>query len=74
MHSAGMIAGICACQDVEPAFEYVDVNNWKGNLKKDIVIKRITRTYNEAGLKFKPFTKDEWDAVGIGLYLKGFFE
>jgi hypothetical protein len=49
------------------------VNAWKGNLPKQVVIDRIERFYKKRGIKLGKIHKDEWDAVGIGLYLKGQF-
>lgn len=46
----------------------VEIINWKGQLPKEVVIKRIKRIY--PNLKAK---SHDWDAVGIGLYLKGDF-
>ena len=73
MHSAGMIAGLCAAQETPPTFDYVDVNTWKGNLPKALVIKRVADIYHKANIECPTFRNDEWDAVGIGLYLKGKF-
>lgn len=70
-HSAGMIAGICYYLGIR--FEYVPINQWKGNLPKKVVNDRIKAHYKEVHGKEVVFQQDEWDAVGIGLYLKGIF-
>lgn len=42
---------------------------WKGNLSKGVVERRICRLMPEAGIQgYKSHT---WDAIGIGLYAKG---
>jgi hypothetical protein len=74
MHSCGVIAGLCIALGKKPcAFEYVNVNDWKGNLPKEVVMKRIVKIFNDHRLTCPPYAKDEWDAVGIGFYLKGLF-
>ena len=44
----------------------VEVRVWKGNLPKEVVIRRILRIFPDIKAK-----KDMWDSIGIGLYLKG---
>lgn len=44
----------------------VPVIKWKGQLPKEVVIKRIKRLLPKAQA-----TSHDWDAIGIGLYLKG---
>lgn len=48
--------------------ERVRVLDWKGQLPKDVVIKRIKRLMPKTRAK-----SHDWDAIGIGLYLKGVF-
>ena len=49
--------------------QIVPVNTWKGNLQKEVVIGRIgNRLSQETCMKLD---KHMWDAVGIGLFLKG---
>ena len=63
----GAFAGVCAVKDVE--FLPIPVYEWKGQLPKDIVNRRIRQLLgNENCRKFK---RDIWDAVGIGLHMKG---
>lgn len=50
--------------------ELVPVIKWKGQLPKPIVIKRITKLLGKKACK--GFKSHVWDAVGIGLYAKGF--
>lgn len=66
-HVAGMFASSCARRKIK--FEYVRIPDWKGNLPKKIVQERIEKLYT-GKLKYK---RDEWDAVGIGLYKLGLF-
>lgn len=50
----------------------VEVNTWKGQLKKEIVNKRILRTL---GASFcDGLHSHDWDAVGIGLWARGDFK
>jgi hypothetical protein len=44
----------------------IGVNLWKGQLPKEIVILRIKRILPRCAA-----TTHDWDAIGIGLYLKG---
>lgn len=44
----------------------VEVNQWKGQLPKEVVIRRIQRV-----LPSCKATSHDWDAIGIGLYIKG---
>lgn len=46
----------------------IPVIAWKGQLPKDVVIKRIKRILPNIKAK-----SHDWDAIGIGLYLKGVF-
>ena len=48
--------------------ESVKVIDWKGQLPKDVVIKRIKRLLPTVNAK-----SHDWDAIGLGLYLKGEF-
>lgn len=50
----------------------VHVNDWKGQLPKVLVKHRIQRRLGESACK--QFRAHMWDAVGIGLYMKGHFE
>lgn len=64
--SAGFTAWIDA--DVR----LITVNEWKGQLPKSLVQKRIERIL---GLKAcQGYKSHVWDAVGIGLYAKGRFK
>lgn len=48
--------------------EPIPVMKWKGQLPKDIVIKRILRILPDCKAK-----SHDWDAIGIGLYKLGRF-
>lgn len=57
--------------------DWVSINRWKGNLPKDVVKRRIVKRYKsvglEDGLDRLEVRTHAWDAVGIGLYVKGHF-
>lgn len=63
----GAFAGVCAMHDVE--FVPVPVHDWKGQLPKTMVNRRIKKLLGAANCR--EFRADIWDAVGIGLYMKG---
>lgn len=50
-------------------FRFVEVNEWKGQLPKDVVELRIRKIMGEKVTK--KFKTHIWDAVGIGLYVHG---
>lgn len=52
-------------------FEAILVRDWKGQLSKEIIIRRIKRKLGESFCKSLSITSHCWDAVGIGLYAKG---
>lgn len=54
-------------------FRYVGINEWKGNLPKDLVTQRIQEYYGSCPELWQSWKKDIWDAVGIGLFLFGEF-
>lgn len=78
---AGSIFKLCVCIGAiagslnrDGVFvETVDVPVWKGQLPKDVVIRRIKvilgASWDQFGLD-----KDMWDAVGIGLWRRGYFK
>lgn len=49
-------------------FELISVPEWKGQLPKAVVNNRIVQRIGALDIK-----SHSWDAVGIGLYAKGFF-
>jgi len=51
----------------------VPVAQWKGNLSKQIVIKRIKKRLTPARLEYLQPESHAWDAIGIGLFCKGLF-
>ena len=60
-----MLVGIiCGTVDFKPIL--VEVRDWKGQLPKDVIIKRIKRILPNCKAK-----SHDWDAIGIGLHLKG---
>ena len=50
-------------------FQTVTPMQWKGQLKKDVVKRRIIDHYGER--ECREWKADEWDAVGIGLWKMG---
>lgn len=67
----------CACSAVTAAtfsfgasLRLVPVNDWKGTLPKQVVIQRICKVINCDDKQYKSHV---WDAIGIGLYVQGFF-
>lgn len=67
----GVYAGMCHAQGV--GFTLVPVREWKGQLSKKIVAARIRKRIGDQALDDMEFHGDIWDAVGIGLYVKGHF-
>lgn len=51
-------------------FRPVTVREWKGQLSKPQAIRRIRKVLGE---NCGDYQRDEWDAIGIGLFLKGHF-
>lgn len=51
----------------------VPVAQWKGQLSKNIVIKRIKKRLPETRIEYLEPSSHSWDAIGIGLYCKGLF-
>ncbi len=64
----GMFAEVCRQLGIEVIL--VPVNDWKGQLPKRVVEQRI-RAKIPGVLALRP-TTHSWDAIGIGLKLKGF--
>lgn len=74
--SVGFHAAIAAAVDGEREFVPVPVNQWKGNMSKDLTLHRVKRILNQLGHSKKIITKCERvshaaDAVGIGLHVLG---
>ncbi len=63
----GMYAGIC--HGLKIGFRPIPVREWKGQLNKDIVKQRIEKLLGKK--RCEGFRADAWDAVGIGLWMKG---
>lgn len=53
--------------------EPILVNDWKGQLPKDEVTRRIRSIIGVKKCRNLGIKTHAWDAVGIGLYAKGFF-
>jgi len=51
----------------------VGVNAWKGNLPKKIVKKRIQKILLKSRLEYLKPESHAYDAIGIGLYVRGIF-
>lgn len=65
----GWIAGYLDVRDIDNKF--IPVNQWKGQLTKPAVERRIKRILGADACK--GFTSHDWDAVGLGLYAQGLF-
>lgn len=50
-------------------FYPIKVTEWKGQLSKEVVMMRVIQILGSENCR--NFKKDIWDAVGIGLYIKG---
>lgn len=51
----------------------IRVIDWKGQLPKEIVIKRLATLLGPAMCARLRLEKDMWDACGIGMHYKGYF-
>ena len=60
-------------EDYGLEFVKVDIINWKGQLKKPVVIKRLKKILPRKLLNLLAPESDTWDAIGIGLYMRGLF-
>jgi len=63
----GVLAGYFESSEFEP----VTPNTWKGQLPKDVVIRRLQKKFGPGATQ--EWEKDVWDAVGIGLWRLGQF-
>lgn len=45
----------------------IEVNEWKGQLSKSLIIERVHKVYPD--LAYENITDHEYDAIGIGLYV-----
>jgi len=65
------LVGVLAGYFCNSEFTPVTPGEWKGQLPKDVVIRRLQK---RMGVKETAhFKKDIWDAVGIGLWKRGRF-
>ena len=66
-----MMVGILMAK-LDPMIEFtlLDVNDWKGNMDKDAVAKRVRRIMGDAAEDLKDH---ELDAAGMGLHYQGRF-
>jgi len=64
---AGAFLATAALNDAK--FEPIPVRDWKGQLPKNIVEQRIKEFLGETACR--SYVKDVWDAVGIGLFVRG---
>ena len=66
-----LIGGYCQlCREYGIAFKIISVRDWKGNLPKEVVEKRVISKCNLTYTKGK-ITDHIYDAVGIGLAMMG---
>lgn len=67
--AVGWIAGCFHSRGIPVKF--IPVYQWKGQLPKPVVIRRIKQILGEKTCE--GYKTHAWDAVAIGLYVKGFF-
>lgn len=60
-----------SCWELGIEFVPIPVKKWKGQLSKEIVERRIRKDI--PGVETMEIKSHSWDAVGIGLFAKGFF-
>ena len=65
----GMICGIV--YPLKPVL--VPVNNWKGQMPKDVVIRRIQKRLGVERCEELGIKSHMWDSVGVGLFASGKF-
>lgn len=65
--AVGMVIELCRHRNI--MFFQVPVHKWKGQMPKEAVINRIRKR-----LPGHEYRSHAWDAVGIGLWAKGYFE
>lgn len=63
---------ITACDFAEIPLTFVEVMKWKGTMSKHATKQRIIRRLSNVDLS--GITSHEWDAVGIGLFVRGEFK
>lgn len=71
-----MFRGILAskCNEFKVPFVDVPVLQWKGQLSKDLTVKRIRKIFDRNVPKcMSKEASHDWDAAGIGFYLQGMF-
>ena len=61
---AWFVGLVCGALPFPP--KLVTVGSWKGQLPKKVVISRIKRILSDVKA-----TSHDWDAIGIGLYIRG---
>lgn len=66
--AAGAVVGWCMSRAAIPC--PVAINRWKGTTDKIITKRRVLKRLPEIVL---PTADHAWDAVGVGLYVKGFY-
>jgi len=65
------LVGVLAGYFSRCRFTPVTPNDWKGQLPKDVVIRRLQKRFGPGATQ--DWEKDMWDAVGIGLWKLGKF-
>jgi len=51
----------------------IRIIDWKGQVKKDVIKRRVEKRLERRGEKLSTKASHEFDAVGIGLYVLGEF-
>jgi hypothetical protein len=65
------LVGVLCGHFAESEFTEVTPGNWKGQLPKSVVIRRLQKRFGPGATQ--EWEKDAWDAVGIGLWKLGRF-
>lgn len=68
LQKLALLVGIYAAVFTPLPFKLVVPREWKGQLPKDVVIRRITERLGHHECERLQLRMDAWDAVGIGLW------
>ena len=72
-YAVAMLEGLCISECID--YSLIGVNDWKGQLRKEEVERRIKKAYSNSHMYTRAILylkSHEFDAVGIGLHAKEF--
>lgn len=72
-HLVGVFHGTVLHQMNERLFHPVEVNTWKGQMPKDVVMRRLQKFYREDPESLEGIETHAWDALGIATWAHGAF-